>query len=66
MELMRFAQQYANIDDLLVSILDVCDTFRSYLKPRFRFSQEWRAYYFTDSLLPSSLAKSKPETEFIF
>ena len=47
--------------DKMASIFDVCDAFRSYLKPRFCFSQAGRAYYFTNPLLPSSLAKSKPD-----
>jgi hypothetical protein len=45
----------------MVSVLDICNAFRSYLKPRFGFSQAGRAYYFTDPLLLSSLAKSKPD-----
>jgi hypothetical protein len=49
--------------DKTASILDICDAFRSYLKPRLSFSQAGRAYYFTNPLLPSSLAKSKPDEE---
>jgi hypothetical protein len=49
--------------DKMVSVLDICHAFRSYLKPRFSFSQAGRAYYFTNPLLPSSLAKSKPDGE---
>ena len=51
---------YTVCRDKTASILDICNTFRSYLKPRFSFSQAGRAYYFTDPLLPSSFAKSKP------
>jgi hypothetical protein len=47
----------------MASILHICNAFRSYLKPRFSFSQAGRAYYFADSFLPSSLAKSKPNGE---
>jgi len=54
---------YTVCRDKTASILDICNTFRSYLKPRFSFSQAGRAYYFTNPLLPSSLAKSEPDGE---
>jgi hypothetical protein len=45
-----------------ISVLHIPDAFRRQLKPCFGFSQARGAYYFTDSLLSSSLAKSKPDT----
>jgi len=56
---------YTVCRDKTASILDICNTFRSYLKPRFSFSfsQAGSAYYFTNTLLPSSLAKSDPDGE---
>jgi len=54
---------YTVCRDKTASILDIYNTFRSYLKPRFSFSQTGRAYYFTNPLLPSSHAKSEPDGE---
>jgi len=47
----------------MLSILDISDTLRLYLKPCFSFSQTGRADYFADPLLPSSLAKKEPDTK---